>query len=686
MNETPKLTGISPQSSQSVVQQQSIPDELSPQRAPQRAPLVQPDVRRNGLEALHAKFQKLGPEYKQAFVDRRDTTTAKSSLAEMRRLVEARYREKNNQLKQLESKSWFLQSKLFGNLSLDAAKDEIEAISIVRTGIDNVENAITDFESKYERFQTLRSQPIPLDGEERAEFFKTLREAGKELFDARNNVALASRQLDDRLEYRRDHLKLTRSIFRRIGKNAPAYRSFNAQLQARDDYRNKILRVIEKKGVPRSIHDEVHRLDQLETQLNRVATGPNGQDNLKLILGDPSGNGPRLRFSVALNALAVGEPLSPYLKQTAPQSVIAGELRPIGVGKFNTVYRAKVRVNSPIGNEVLRDYAIKPLDAKISRKGGFGLEKAQVRVFARQRAAYEVSQSLGLDLVAKPEYIEIDGRLHLAMPLVKGYSPHEISSQLMKKYGRETYDRVMAGLHNNPKLQNTLKDVQLFQTVIGDKDGHRNNLKLQFLDSRGKEVSFEDLATMSNEESAKLDVKAGLYDLDLAFVHIHDHNPVFKKRERKIDGQPVDAFFPMRPHFIGPPPFHTVEDYHRIEQLEQNLANGDLAQNLPWSLTSDKYGHDEIGAMKSRVAGIKATMDEQYEAGRRLDVNGRVVDPSTNDPTGPPNQQKGMSDTADVTLTGYGGRYGYTHVRRSLMHKFFRLQPIEDRVDSDSEV
>ena len=673
MTETPKINGAAPRVQPAAA---SADVGAADEAQAQLWPAARHDLRRNGLAALHPQYRKSGPSDRDFVWGRADLADSKASLAQLHSLVKKRHDQKTEKLSSLRKTFALFRSGLFGNQTINAAKDEIESLEVLRGAAASASKAAQDFDVGYKNFHALRSQEIPTDADVRAAHFQRLRAAGNALQTAHDQLSRAADALDETLLLRRNHIKATRTIFRRLRKHSAAYRPLRQQEAARDAFRANLPPTFRRGSMAQRVTQELSRLDELERQLNGVAPAPTGQADLRHLVGDPDGRGPRLRTGIALAALAAGEPLSPALKNTLPQSAIQGSLRHLGGGGFNVVYKAKLAIPDENGKFKVRTYAIKPLDANVVSSGMFGLERRQVRVHARQMAAARTSAALGKNLVQEPHLIEINGQLCMATRLVSGISPIDFENKLAR-LGAKTYRKVNEGLHSNAAMQTAMKNVQLFHTITGNPDGHGNNLKLRFLDPvTHKTVSFDDIAAMSKADIARLDVGVGLYDLDMAFMPIHDHNPVFKRGIYPKHGMHMRDYFPMRSHYLGPPPYHDQEDMRAVAQLEQDLNGGELGRDLRWSLTNDEQGHDEIGALQSRVAGVQRTMEDQYQAHRRLDAaSGRVIDPTDGQPMGPPSQQQAISDQAPKMLSYADSIYGFMPTRRSLMHKFFPLRP-----------
>ncbi|MEM7693034.1 MAG: hypothetical protein AAF318_01175 [Pseudomonadota bacterium] len=548
--------------------------------------------------------------------------------------------------------------------------------------LEALSEATRRFETDLSAVHEARARPIPIHTGARDRFFNTLigleqrvatagediRRAFDAFIDASEAIEPADVRLagvrDDALDPLRKQAEQALAIARALDAStlvpAPNAKAPGAPIEAQ-------------------MADATGRAERLREQLDRFET-LFGTGELARVLGHG-----RLKASVALQAMRAGESLSPALLNTITDPDRITDVQPLGAGVFNQVLKA--RLEDPIGT--VREYALKPLDSRITTPGNaweIGHTDQQVGVFGRQDAAHKLSEALGLNVAGAPRYVVHDNRLFMAAPIIPGHTKAMIGEKIKASVvehnaGAAAGDvksrsaekaRISEALHNNPSFQMACQKMQLLQSIISNPDGHGENMSIAF--SRGGvAVDPGALIHMSDNEIAQLDVTAGVFDLDGAFLADPDIAP------REVDSSwmgELGGTIAQRWHYVGPPPFHTKDQYDALVALQADLA-GQLGEDLGWDLTSGAGNvhpgtkATELSALKSRVDQLVTLFDAQHDDGRRLDNAGHVLD-ANNQPTGLPDQQKRLSDASD-TIGQYGLGDG-NKVKQSLAHKYFPVE------------
>ena len=580
----------------------------------------------------------------------------------------------------------FMATQRFDNLA--AAEKRVEARG---AALDQLDAAAGLFEQRLKAVHDERAKPIPMDRTARNKLFDNLVKLEKDVAEAAESMRAAFDAFDAATAQITDaDMKLVG--VEGVGVNGADLNPFRKHAEQKDligkTFTAATLVPAAKQSedgpatVETQMSDATNRALRLKEQLNEFENDFE-RHHLERFLGDGT-----LKVGVALQAIRAGESLSPALLRAITDEARIRDVEPLGEGSFNVVYKA--RLEDPPGT--VNTYALKPLDSRPGTPGDsahIGHSVRQVGVFGRQHAAHALSEALGLSVAGEPRYVVHNDRLYMAVPIIPGHTKDVIREKLAgavathntapgtaaakDPVGEE--QRIFEALHNNPKFQMACQKMQLMQSVISNPDGHGDNMCMSF-SKDGHAVEPGDLVGMTSAQIAQLDVNAGVFDLDGAFLA--DPNIKPKEVDKSWFG-PGGGIIANRWHYVGPPPFHTKDQYDALVALQANL-NAALGQDLSWDLTSGydnehpKTETTELAALKSRVDQLVALFEQQHHEGRRLDNDGRVLD-ADNEPTGGPNQQRGFSDSADRIgqwRLGNGNK-----VKMSLAHKFF---PIEGSV------
>lgn len=513
-------------------------------------------------------------------------------------------------------------------------------------------------EAKYGELHELLDEPIPLARPERAAYFDKMRTLERELRDAstallEGPVAQAEETLSQ-LKHKYVHHGLTelgddRRDARRL---IPATQKLLDRVKSRADEHSLLT------GTAAHREELEGVIDEFEAR--------HGTRALSSVLGDGKMTG-----RLGMEALRVGEPLSRELAEAVTDPKKIGLQTRLGAGAYNAVKMAPI-VTEDGGRELC---ALKPLGIEgqaadpdaieddgrrgvvVARQWAF--PGAQTGVFGRQQAAHKISEALGLEVARAPKYVLVDGKLHMATPMAKGDDAAKAHRQLA------TPDVVR--LHANPSFQRACQELQLFQSIIGNYDGNSTNVKISMtLD--GERVAPSDIAAMSDEDVARLEVKLGAFDFDFAFPA----DPDIQARIEADGNQMVAG----RSNDIGPPPFHTERQHQALLALRDNLDR-ELGESLSFAITSDDAdlhqatNHTELSALKVRVDRMLLLFEDQYRKGARLNEAGQVCDFRTKQATGEPNQEWRLAQLArpQITYTPEGDNF----MRGAVTHKLFPI-------------
>ncbi|MEL7346296.1 MAG: hypothetical protein AAFN17_00950 [Pseudomonadota bacterium] len=579
------------------------------------------------------------------------------------------------------------------------AEEKMKALAVVNDPIKErgealrvLAEAVTEVKDGLKALHAERVKPIPTDAKERNAFFDKLIELEKTLSSSTDKMMVAFFAIEkasediEGVKVEAERLGLNTKNMAGIKKFGDTYKAVaQALLEATVvDPRAKTVQPAEIRG---QMGDAIGRASQLKEQLNTVEATA-GSEALKNLLG----NG-RLTAEVALQAIRAGETLSPALLETITDKNAIHDVRELGNGQFNKVLLATL--DEKDGSQ--KRYALKPLDSRIQSPGwgyDIGHSHQQVGVFGRQSAAHTLSEELGLKLAGAPRYVVYENRLYMAAPLIPGDDGEAIETKIedavtahndkttdasQKMDAAAEQERIFEALHTNPRFQNACQEMQLFQCIISNPDGHSNNMKMEFR-SAGKLVDPGDLVGMSDKDIAELEVKAAVFDLDGAFL-ADPTISIQQFRHHKGD------YFAPRWHYAGPPPFHTQAQYDRLVELRRKLDD-QLVKQLSGYLTNGTdnvhpvTNETEMSALRSRVEKLIDHFDKQASEGRRLDEKGYVLN-GKGQRTGEPNQQQRLSDSSEETRN-FGMEPGKM-MKQSVAHKFFPVpEPVKKPVKIDN--
>lgn len=560
-------------------------------------------------------------------------------------------------------------------------------LEIRANALDALDKAVATFEKQLVAVHAERAKAIPLDRNARDELFKNLISLEKDLVETEKNIHAAFAEVSKADVAFSEHKKnLINNI---TNGNISPPEQVKEQLNISDALDAPMIVPAPKETgfKPASIEEQMvdakDRASRLQELLNTYED-KNGPDALAAFLGNGS-----LKVGVALEAMRGGESLSPALLDAVTDPAQIHDVEPLGEGTYNVVFKARLGAS----REDAVEYALKPLDSR-SASGAhsfdLGHSRQQVGIFGRQNAAHKLSAALGLNVAGEARYVVHEGRLFLATPIVRGDSStgirtkiesavtsHNASAETTVPKDKTTEcERIFTALHDNPNFQMACQKIQLMHAVISNPDGHGNNMHMSFrLD--GRDVDPGELVNMSATQIGRLNVDVGVFDLDCAFLA----NSNIDTEEDKRWGYDAAA----RWFYVGPPPFHTEDQYNALLRLRDDLK-GRLGEELSSDLTSGaSNAHPvtkttELAALKSRVDQLVTLFEEQHKNGARLDNDGYVLD-ENNQRRGAPDQQKRLSDT-DKRV----GQYGLegAKVRASIAHKFFPVDGsfmfVEDKV------
>ncbi|MEL7117599.1 MAG: hypothetical protein AAGP08_18775, partial [Pseudomonadota bacterium] len=399
-------------------------------------------LRSNALSALKPVFRRGGPAYKQPLAYRSDLGPARQKLGALRQLV----RDRRDAAQQKLDNTWSWRS-----YAKSVRRADLSALTLLDSHLALVDAAARKLNHAQNAYTYLRNQPIPHNPVVRQQHFQKLRQAAQDFTNASQDFEDRFQILDQAVAAHVDRLGLFARSAKRAVRDGVA--AFKAQLAA--SYKS----VDAGAAFRATIAEDRSRIDKLERRLKRAAN----QGDLEAILGDPNvPDGPKLTTNLSLQALRSSEPIGPDLKYTLPDKARMTNLSVLGAGGCNTVYRASYRV--PGANQPI-DYALKPLDTRQRMAGSFpdltGLSRSQTRTYSRHAAAHQLSKTLGYDLVDEPRLAQVDGQLHLALPIAKGFSPKEMRHQFSLQNTGPDGDlpkKIMRELH--------LKDLNVLEFVL----------------------------------------------------------------------------------------------------------------------------------------------------------------------------------------------------------------------------
>lgn len=534
--------------------------------------------------------------------------------------------EKNKESAQ-NSVDFFAKHKLFGFIFSKMRNNCLRQVNAINKTIDKTDNLLLEIQTTCDKYALLaeaidnlhakRLDSIPADKGERAKFFENLRAREDQIkrfaIDIQQSVDGASRLVDSFTDSELGVAGVSRNLIKAdhklmINQLATSFNLLNQSIP-----RPKIIE---------SMDDAIARTSELEYHLEAFEK-EHGARALYDYLADG-----RITASVALQALRCGESLSPALKEAIadPWRIQIGGY--IGHGSFNTVIDARLQDEN--GNWA--EYALKPLDSRIETLTGlkeYGLQKRQVGVFGRQQAGATISDAMKLGVAGEPRYALINDRLYMAAPLIKGKSVWQAAKAIeaTRNFG---YWDVAKALHENPSFQNACQKVQLFQTLAQNYDGHANNLKIRFFEKQNGaevEVKPERVAVMSSNRIRALRVEMGAFDLDLAFSANADIDIPVKA---DANGNIINIDAPGTVNYLGPPHWHTVQQYNDLKRFQADLQ-GKLGAALEDHLIGgdeqhpDRENLNELSALKLRVDKMVTVFDQQLQEGKRLNDRGNVV-------------------------------------------------------------
>lgn len=504
-------------------------------------------------------------------------------------------------------------------IKIDAAIEKTEDMMVA------VLNTYDQFEEMADKIDCLhreRMKSIPADAQERADFFDNLRAQERDIIASENKLETLKNEAAT---------LITHVANNGLSRTGVSENLIRLDLELMKDNFKMSFRLLSQKrpltNVGERMDEAIARTTELEHHLEAFEK-EHGPDALHDYLADG-----KLTASVALQALRSGESLSPELKNAITDPSRCQVTQILGRGTFNTTFKATVQDE----NGVWSDYALKPLDSRITTPKGmkeYGHHQQQVGVFGRQHTGAVISDALKLGVVGKPRYVLANDRLCMAAPLVKGESFGRTEDTIRKNRGYG-YWGIAEALHQNPSFQDACQKLQLFHAVANNWDGHGSNMKLRFfVEKDGREFEFKpaDLGLMTPEQISKLRVEAGAFDLDLALSAQADIEvPVRADANRNI----VDKNARRVQNYLGPPQWHTAQQYDDLRQFQADLQ-GRLGAELEDHLIGGDERHpdqkdlNEMSALKLRVDKMVAVFEKQLAEGKRLNDAGNVVDSDGN--------------------------------------------------------
>ena len=342
--------------------------------------------------------------------------------------------------------------------------------------------------------------------------------------------------------------------------------------------------------------------------------------------------GGQVSASVALQALRSGETLSPSLRNALVDPNRIKDINYLGQGSFNIVSRAKLNDD----NGLWRDYVLKPLDSRTKTPEGYsdkaGHYNRQVGVFGRQYAGAVLSEAMDLGVAGRPKYVLMGDKLHMAAPMIGGVTMRRAREAIQGAIMRGGNPRTMEDLHANASFQAAMQKLQLFHALAGNLDTHDYNMNIQFFMKQGGrpvEISPADVPLLRSDQIRMLDVRAGAFDLDLAFRAANKIEVTpFADNKGKITN-PKASF---TRDYMGVPHWHTLSQYNNLLEFRDSLDR-ETGADLENYLTSGEESHPRGGNKLNELSGLKARVhlmidvfEEQARSGRRLNENGHMLD------------------------------------------------------------
>ncbi len=615
-----------------------------------------------------------GPENKAPipFIDRHALKVIHNTVRNAYNLHSALDVMEKNKKSAQSSIEFFANHKWLGFIFGRMRTNYMRQVNAINKTIDKTDNLLLSVETTCDKYDSLaeaidnlhgkRLDSIPADKEERAKFFEDLRAREEEIkrlrTDLQQSIDGTSSLIKSFTKSELRHAGVSRNLIKADHKLM--IKQFGASF-------NLLNRSIPRPNIFDAMDDAIARTIELEHHLDAFEK-EHGAPALHDYLADG-----KLTASVALQALRCGESLSPALKDAIadPWRIQIG--RYLGHGSFNAVISARLQDEKGDWAE----YALKPLDSRIETLTGlkeYGLQKRQVGVLGRQQAGAIISDAMNLGVAGKPRYALINDRLYMAAPLIKGKCVWQAADAIERKRGFGYWD-VAKALHENPSFQDACQKVQLFQTLAQNYDGHDGNLKIRFFENRNGaevEVKPERVAVMHSNRIRALRVEMGAFDLDLAFSANADIDiPVTADADRNV----ININAPGTVNYLGPPQWHTVQQYHDLKRFQEDLK-GRLGAALENHLIGgdeqhpDRGGLNELSALKLRVDKMLAVFDKQLQEGKQLNDQGNVVNKNGEVVQGGDHRER-LSNEA-----GYAGyrREWNTCVKTSMAHM---LMPVK---------